>query len=133
MATIINKPCDAFINGQITVGKFCMSDEEAAIATRQYNKDMLEAIRIVSEYETEIKEDEDAMTNYIRMNENKSWFQRMKDKVVDTHDSVVSWYEDWKTGIKEDPQKTFEENIEEVRIYIAETRRLEKEDPGYEC
>ncbi len=114
-----------------------MTDEEMRLANKQFRQDTLEAILIVSKEEKQTKE----MANktqqyrgwYIEPPAEKSWYERMKDKVARAHESAVIWYEDWKEGKKEEAPKTFEEKVEEVRIHIAETRRLEKEDPGYEC
>ena len=138
MATIVSKPGDVFQNNNAHVGKFCMTDEEMRLANKQFRQDTLEAILIVSKEEKQVKE----MTTqaqhyrgwYIEHPAEKSWYEKMKDKVAQAHESAVIWYEDWKEGKKEEAHtKTFEEKVEEVRIHIAETRRLEKEDPGYEC
>ncbi len=136
MATIIRKPNEMFLIDTSKPGKFCMTDREAYIAQKQYEEDTLQAIRIVSKEEEKIREDEEDMKRYMMMwrptfKPEKTWYQKLKDKVLDAHESAVIWYEDWKRG--EEPEKTFEEKVEEVRIRIVEDRLLQQRDPGYDC
>ena len=138
MATIIKYPNDRFINGQVPVGKFCLTDDEAKQSMEQFKKDTLQAIIIVSNKEQELRElqeTHDRMAICIgtvyKNQPKKNWFDKLKDTVSDTHKSALSWYKEWKYG--KIPDKTFEEQVEEVRINIVDTRRIEAEDSGYEC
>ena len=128
-----------FANNEAQVGKFCLTDEEATSAQEQYRQDTLQAILVVSVKKKEDKANTSATAKFRFQNwhpqrkSEKSWFKRMKDKAGKLHESAIVWYEDWKEGKEVGPEKTFEEKVEEKRIDIVETRRLQREDPGYEC
>ena len=137
MATIVRTPSEVFQNNMASVGKFCMTDLEAQLATEQFHQDTLQAIIVVSNQEMDEKEQAE-LTNAFqgwRMEQQieKSWYEKLKDTITTAHEKTISWYEDWKETKKDYTPKTFEERVEEARITIAETRQLEINDPGYEC
>jgi hypothetical protein len=139
MAKVVSTPTSVFINNKAQVGKFCLTDEDAASAQEQYRRDTLQAILVVSIKEKEAKANTSPAARFRFENwhpqrkSEKSWFRKLKDKAGKLHESALVWYEDWKEGNYAFPEKTFEEKVEEMRINIVETRRLQKEDPGYEC
>ena len=137
MATIVRTPSEVFQNNMASVGKFCMTDLEAQLATEQFHQDTLQAIIVVSNQEMDEKEQAE-LTNafqgwHMEQQIEKSWYEKLKDTITTVHKKTISWYEDWKETKKDYTPKTFEERVEEARITIAETRQLEINDPGYEC
>ena len=137
MATIVRTPSDVFQNNIASVGKFCITDIEAQLATEQFHQDTLQAIIVVSNQDMEEKEQASLSHAYhgwhMEQPIEKPWYEKLKDTIANAHEKTISWYEDWKEEKKEYTPNTFEERVEEVRITIAETRQLETTDPGYEC
>jgi hypothetical protein len=123
MATVVSTPSEVFANGVAAVGKYCLTDEEAAIVEEQYRQDTLEAIRIVSLRE---REESETVMNYrnwdILPRPKKSWYSRLKYKLETVHESAILWYEDWKEGKESTPDKTFEDKVVDVRMNIQEMR-----------